>query len=156
KHVERKGLAGALPADHVVCLWDDDVTTPPPTAALDLATKGLEVAQLLAAQTRAPRVWWMTRGAQAVEPGERPWIAGSCLWGLGRTLREEHPELGCSLVDLPPGEGADLAAFAELAIADAEQETAWRAGRRLSARLERAPGAPQGDGGTRALRTDGT
>jgi acyl transferase domain-containing protein/acyl carrier protein len=84
-------------------------------------------------------------------------VAAATLWGIGRTLPLEHPELDVSLVDLPPGpealEAAVDAALGELAIDDAEREVAWRGGRRHAARLERVPA---GTGTPRALGTGGT
>ena len=54
--------------------------------------------------------WWITRGVQAV-PGraaERACWPGAAIWGLVRTLWEEHPELDAHLVDAD-GSGAQAA-----------------------------------------------
>ncbi|HET8640600.1 MAG TPA: SDR family NAD(P)-dependent oxidoreductase [Pseudonocardiaceae bacterium] len=59
-----------------------------------------------AAWTEHPRLWLVTRGSQAVVPGDgAPSVIQAPLWGLGRTIQHEHPDLGCTRVDL----GADLA-----------------------------------------------
>jgi acyl transferase domain-containing protein/acyl carrier protein len=146
-HVDSTRVRDALPAEHVVYLCDrvDD--------ALGVATEGLELAQLLAAHTPAPRVWWMTRGATSTDARELPRIGAAALWGLARTAMHEHPELRSVLVDLPAGEGAVEAVLAELATTDGETELAWRGGRRFAARLERAT---DGECTGRALRTEGT
>ena len=47
-------------------------------------------------------VWLVTRGAQPVLDDDRVSPAQSCLWGFGRVLALEHPELWGGLVDLPP------------------------------------------------------
>nr|WP_228038135.1 type I polyketide synthase [Nodosilinea sp. LEGE 06152] len=49
-----------------------------------------------------PKLWLVTQGAQSVETSDA--ITSSqqaVLWGLGRTLRLEHPELWGGLIDLP-------------------------------------------------------
>ena len=51
-----------------------------------------------------PRLWLITRGAQAA--GEEPSplsVAQSPLWGLGRVIAQEHPTFWGGLVDLEPG-----------------------------------------------------
>ena len=51
----------------------------------------------------APRLWLVTRGAQAV--GDRPMplsLAQSPVWGLARVIAAEHPTLGCTRIDLDP------------------------------------------------------
>ena len=50
-----------------------------------------------------PRLWLVTQGAQSVQTND-PMVAPpqATLWGLGRTLRLEHPELWGGLIDLPP------------------------------------------------------
>ncbi|MFG1954455.1 SDR family NAD(P)-dependent oxidoreductase [Micromonospora sp. NPDC048830] len=53
-----------------------------------------------------PRLWLVTRDSQAVVPTDRvPAVLQAPLWGLGRTIQHEHPDLHCTRVDL----GADLA-----------------------------------------------
>jgi hypothetical protein len=59
------------------------------------------------------------------------------LWGFGRTLALEHPQLRGGLIDLddrPPEEAAVLLA-AELLQPDGEDQIAWRDWQRLTARL---------------------
>jgi acyl transferase domain-containing protein/acyl carrier protein len=49
-----------------------------------------------------PRLWLVTGGVQQVTP-ERPEtmsIAQAPLWGLGRVIAQEHPELQCVCIDL--------------------------------------------------------
>jgi acyl transferase domain-containing protein/nucleoside-diphosphate-sugar epimerase/acyl carrier protein len=63
----------------------------------------------------ACRIWLVTAGAQAVGAGsgdrEAPLaVAQAPLWGAGRVLAREHPELWGGLVDLAPGEVEALAA----------------------------------------------
>ncbi|HTN88727.1 MAG TPA: type I polyketide synthase, partial [Sorangium sp.] len=100
-------------------------------------------AALRSGQRDVPRVWLVTRGAQAVEDGEDVSPAAALLWGFARTASTEHPELGCTRVDLGAGAArADLdaeveALAAELRVDGREDEIAYRAGERFVARLVR-------------------
>lgn len=50
-----------------------------------------------------PRLWFLTRGAATFADPERvspSALTGAPLWGFGRVLMNEHPELRCTLVDL--------------------------------------------------------
>ncbi|WP_449064971.1 KR prefix domain-containing protein [Planomonospora algeriensis] len=49
----------------------------------------------------APRLWLVTSAAQAPEGTEDVDPGQTAVWGLGRVVPYEHPELRCSLVDLP-------------------------------------------------------
>jgi myxalamid-type polyketide synthase MxaE and MxaD len=126
---------------------------PAPTACQD----GLRVLQTLLGmgEARPPRVWLVTKGAQPVGPGAASAPLASALWGLGRVLGEEHPEMWGGLVDLDPtGSPEEDAAnlLAELRRADDEAEAAYRRGRRHIPRLVRSG---QGVAGTPfALRPD--
>ncbi|MGK4000892.1 type I polyketide synthase [Sorangium sp. So ce1024] len=120
-----------------------------------------------------PPVWLVTRGAQpagaqAAGAGGPPLsVAQAPLWGLGRTLAMEHPELGCTRVDLDPAWAADDAARALLgaiAAGGGEDQIALRADGRYVARLARsafaacAAAARRGGGGGPArpiVRADG-
>lgn len=89
---------------------------------------------------RAP-LWLVTRGAQAVGEGERPAIVEAPLWGFGRILAIEHPELMGGLVDLDPAGGADEAdvLLGEILNPDEDRQIAVRKGMRHVARLEPQP-----------------
>jgi NAD(P)-dependent dehydrogenase (short-subunit alcohol dehydrogenase family)/acyl carrier protein len=109
-----------------------------PEAATSQLQSALYVAQAAARQTAAapPRLWFVTRQAQATGNEELE-LSGSPLWGFGRTLALEHPQLRGGLIDLddrPPEEAAVLLA-AELLQPDGEDQIAWRDWQRLTARL---------------------
>jgi acyl transferase domain-containing protein len=109
----------------------------------------LATVQALARQgaSDAPRLWLVTRGAQAVAAGPIAIaqavavgpiaIAQAPLIGLGRVIAVEHPELRCTRVDLDPARPAgELAALvAELAGDGADEEVALRGETRHVARL---------------------
>jgi acyl carrier protein len=88
--------------------------------------------------TAPPPLWLVTRGAHRVPGDEHPGDpAAGALWGLGRVLALEHPELWGGLVDLPaeprPGDAETL--LAHLAAPEGEDQTVLRGSRRLRARL---------------------
>lgn len=106
-----------------------------------------DVVRELAETSSGPaRLHLVTTGATAVDGcGGIPALAA--LRGLVRVLAYEHPELATTLVDLDPaGSPRDNAehVLAELGRGRgrAEDEVAWRGGRRLAARLVRAPAGP--------------
>jgi myxalamid-type polyketide synthase MxaB len=92
------------------------------------------------AQRAKQQVWLVTRGAQAV--GETPGalnLEQAPVWGLGRAIAVERPELRCRCVDLDPARPAhEVRELAdEILHAGAEDQVAWRGGARYVARLER-------------------
>ncbi len=121
--------------EHVVYLagTDGGATTFDDLSAL------LTLAGALVRGARAPRLWVVTRGGQAVA-GEcvDPWQA--TLWGFGTALTAEHPELRTTLIDLAADAGVEdddaAALLAELADG-AERHIALRSGVRRVARLDR-------------------
>ena len=91
-------------------------------------------------------VWFVTRGAQVLEPdllgrafGE---LAGATLWGFGKAMSWEASHLQPRLIDLDPAAGTPAAPglAQELLFADSETLVAHRGGVRRAARLIR-PGA---------------
>jgi acyl transferase domain-containing protein/NAD(P)-dependent dehydrogenase (short-subunit alcohol dehydrogenase family)/acyl carrier protein len=87
-----------------------------------------------------PRLWLVTRGAQALGKRSCSSPTQAALWGMGRTIASEHPEWQCTRVDLDPGETAAAqaaAVYRELTNADFEEEIAFADRRRWTARLLR-------------------
>jgi len=81
-------------------------------------------------------VWLVTRGARAVDASAPlASLAQAPVWGLGRVIDLEHPELRCARVDLDPGdeEGGLALLFSELTGGGdtAGREVAFRRGVRL-------------------------
>jgi polyketide synthase 12/epothilone polyketide synthase D len=135
---EPSGLGAALEevseAAGVVCLWEAAADERMPDAAQRLAAEGLSVVKAMQRHGRV-RMWWVTTGAMPVASGDAVDVATAPVWGLGRTVMQELPELGCTLVDLEPGTEGIEAVMRELTAGDGENQVAWRAGRRLVARL---------------------
>jgi natural product biosynthesis luciferase-like monooxygenase protein len=93
-----------------------------------------------------PPVWLVTRGAQAVVPGDPVVAVGqAALWGLGRALAFEHPALWGGLVDLnPAASAAEIAAALRWAVEHRdEDEIAVRQDRLYAARLVQAETPPK-------------
>lgn len=105
----------------------------------------LHVVQLVAQLNEAekPRLWLVTRGAQAVIEGTAPRsVIQSLVWGFGRVVAEEQRELWGGLVDLSPQMAADEAAnwlWQQVQNRDGEDQVAFYEGQRYAARLVRAP-----------------
>ena len=100
---------------------------------------------------RAPaRTVWVTRGAVATADGDGvTGLAQSVLWGLARSARAEHPNLGLALLDL---DGSDRVAALRAAMAHPDEpELAYRAGELRAPRLIRARAAENA-----SLPSDGT
>jgi acyl transferase domain-containing protein len=110
----------------------------------------LDVLQAIqeAAVAQPPRLWLVTRGAQPAGDAAQPVaLAQSPLWGLGRVIAAEHPELACTRIDLDPqgpADEADLLAE-DLLFADREDQVAYRDGKRLAARLRPARSGAAGE-----------
>ncbi|HEX4446239.1 MAG TPA: acyltransferase domain-containing protein, partial [Polyangiaceae bacterium] len=129
----------ALAAEHLLCVWNG---AGGPGAAMRNATEGLALVRAVAGRTNPPRLWWVTHEAVAVTAGEAVALAASPIWGLGRTVALEHPELRCTLVDVSPGTSVADVVTRELAATDDENQVAWRGTQRHVARLVAAPAPP--------------
>jgi acyl transferase domain-containing protein len=87
---------------------------------------------------KPPRLWLVTRGAVAVGDSPLPLsLAQSPIWGLGRVVAAEHPELTCTRIDLDPQDhrGAAEQLIEELWSWQGEDQVAYRGGERRVARL---------------------
>ncbi|NVJ06369.1 SDR family NAD(P)-dependent oxidoreductase [Myxococcus sp. AM001] len=116
--------------------------------ATEVLVGAVRVLQALTQMKRAvpPRLWLVTRGAQATDARQHALaLAQAPLWGLGATLRHEHPELRCTLVDLDPAPAADTvhSLCTELRVLDGEDRIAWRDGARLAQRLQSLDVVPE-------------
>ncbi len=88
------------------------------------------------------RLWLLSRQAQAVVPEDagatRPTLAGAALWGFGRAIASEMPELWGGLIDVDPRpNAAGIAALAALVAhpGGEDQLAIRRGGQVLAARL---------------------
>lgn len=93
----------------LVQLWSLDVTDTLVDENIETAVRSSCAPTLLLVQiltklfSTPPALWLVTQGAQAV--GEPPTLAGlaqSPIWGMGKVIDLENPELQCVCVDLDP------------------------------------------------------
>jgi acyl transferase domain-containing protein/protein-L-isoaspartate O-methyltransferase len=144
-------LAKACLQSHteIVYLWGADIAEAKNTDATALAedlcanTLVRVIQTMMQPANRNARLWIATRGAQAT-PSFAPTLSGalqSLAWGVGRCLGIETPGQYRGLIDLDPALAPDAAAtqlLAELLADDVEDQTAYRNGERLVARLQHA------------------
>jgi len=125
----REEFDGAI--DHVVLLAGKDAPDDnwPAIEALNLV-------QVLACVSPAPRLYCVTRGGAPVD-GLSGALDGhpahAALWGLGRVVMNEYPGLGCTLIDLPkrePSQALVEAMADELLFPDGESEVVLNVGGR--------------------------
>jgi acyl transferase domain-containing protein/acyl carrier protein len=141
-------LKGPLPWRGVVHLWGLD------TASIGSSGIG-EDSQLIGFGTalhlvqaflrlafpECPRLYLVTRSVQPAGDAPPTTPDHATLWGLGRVIRQEHPEFRCVLIDLEAVNVVDELAMlaAELSSSDEEDEIALRSSGRYVARLTRQP-----------------
>ena len=134
----------------IVHLWGTDHLSESPSAAeLDRAQRlgcGAILHALHALSAVEPpssaRLWVVTRGTQAADISTTvPRIAQAALWGLGRVIGLENPEVWGGMVDLQPIAGEAEVELLSTAIRrpNAEKALAVRQGKRLVPRLIRCP-----------------
>ncbi|WP_394836994.1 SDR family NAD(P)-dependent oxidoreductase [Pendulispora rubella] len=139
--VLRESFGSGPPPAGVVHLWGLDATGVEQTVGT-----AQDLAQALSRQgwRDAPRLWLITRGAQAVGTSILPPVSPvqASLWGAGRTIALEHPRLGCTRIDLPAAsteEETAIRLLRELTGADRETDIALRADGRYVARMVQTP-----------------
>jgi acyl transferase domain-containing protein/acyl carrier protein len=89
-------------------------------------------------EARPPRLYVVTRGAQAVTAGDEINLDQAGLRGLLRSIGDEHPALAPTQIDIDTHTGAGSVAQ-EILSGSAEDETAWRHGNWYAARLRKTP-----------------
>ena len=87
-----------------------------------------------------PNLWLVTCGSQAVPLNNSiiPGVAQSSLWGMGKVIGLEHPELNCTCIDLDSEDTVDARVdglFNEIWSEDKEDQVAMRRESRYVARL---------------------
>jgi phthiocerol/phenolphthiocerol synthesis type-I polyketide synthase B len=99
--------------------------------------------------SQPPRLFLLTRNAQPVVEGDRANPIHAVLWGLGRTLALEHPEIWGGVIDVDESVPTALAAryvVDEANSGDAEDQVVYRAGIRRVPRLQRGYPPPATSG----------
>jgi len=139
----REALAGAGakpvdsgPLDGVVLVFEEGEEA---LGAFAATRRVVDLAREVLAETSAPAVVVVTRGAQAVLDGEVPDLATSSVWGAGRVWRSERWQDDVRLIDVSPA--LDPSELAETVLpylaAAADPELALRRGSAYRPRLVR-------------------
>ena len=137
----------------IIHLWSLDAAP-----AIETTVASLETAQTFgcdsvlylvqqiasARSSELPRLWLVTRGAQAASQQVGPLaVAQAPLWGLGRVIAQEHPALWGGLIDLDPEGVLPTDAATQLwqwiTTPSQDNQVAFRQGERYVARLARRP-----------------
>jgi acyl transferase domain-containing protein/NADPH:quinone reductase-like Zn-dependent oxidoreductase/ubiquinone/menaquinone biosynthesis C-methylase UbiE len=108
----------------------------------NISGSALFITQALARTRKqlADGLWLVTRGVHRIQPAGdlfSPSPAPATLWGLGKVIVQEHPELSCVCLDLEPGGSRQEAGLLVKAIRThaAEDQIALRAGSYYAPRL---------------------
>jgi 8-amino-7-oxononanoate synthase len=140
-------LSGESSLAGVVHLWSLAESPEPPSSTADLNASQLQgcgsalhLVQALgqASFSESPRLWLVTQGAQSMGAADpTPQMQQSSLWGLGRTIALEYPDLHCVRLDLDSSPNNWDAIMTDLRWPDGEDQIAYRQGDRHVARLVR-------------------
>ncbi len=147
----------------IIHLWS--LAIPPASTARE-TIEGLgcnSVLYLVQALTKRiaamPRLWLVTRGVQSIHANEPIAVEQSPLWGLGKVISFEVPELKCVRIDLD-SQASNAATLPlllqQFSIDDAEDQIAFRAGARYVLRLLPFTLSTSAYSSTLSLRADGT
>lgn len=131
----------------IIYLWgtlaasvDDNMTKLAPGTA-EIGVLHLLQTMTTMRRTTLPRIWLVTSDVHAIEEQE-PTVAllQAPLWGLGRVMAYEHPDLHTTLIDIDHDSlaGPAEALFQEIWSNDGEDEVALRGERRYVARITHA------------------
>ena len=94
-------------------------------------------------ESKSPRLWIVTRGAQSMgRDGENlSGVSQSPLWGMGKVIFLEHPELKCTCIDLDADvsvEERGESLWKEVRSGEEENQVVLRGGERYVSRLVRS------------------
>ncbi len=139
-HNDEQKLKGIVHLWSLDLKWEDDASA---EAILNNQVFSTESVLLLTQSMAAtgamdlPALWLITDRAQAVDSREIPNPAAAPLWGLGRVIGLDHPDMICKRVDVDTKENEGLwnALAVELAENETEDQIALRGPARYAARL---------------------
>lgn len=159
--IEAEQLKGGMPSSTtagVVFLAEADAgstqegSRDPVISCVQSCDRALSLIRILVsgATERAPQLVVVTTGAQAVIDGDSPVLEQAPLWGMIRTLANEHPELRSRLIDLSAApSGEEVAALARELVTRSEDQVALRDAARLLPRLRPMPATGAAKGAVR-------
>ncbi|MBU6350103.1 MAG: SDR family NAD(P)-dependent oxidoreductase [Chloroflexi bacterium] len=147
-----QALLATLPDLHgVVHLWGIAPSLTHPDSPAETTRQGcstlLHLTQALLQRQRPPKLWLVTQAAQAATADDHvEGFAQAPLWGMGKVISLEHPELGLVCIDLdatrPAAQAAALCAEMTDDPLAPETQVALRQNRRYVARLQHYPPPP--------------
>jgi len=122
----------------ITCQWSDETTLDSLKGEMNrYSAEVLHLAQAIAASEHKPTLWLVTESAQAL--GDAPHgFSLATMWGWGRVIALEHPEIWGGLIDLDMRDAPYVSAaeiFTEITQPDGEDQIVWREGMRYVARL---------------------
>ncbi|ACB52427.1 probable polyketide synthase [Crocosphaera subtropica ATCC 51142] len=135
---------------HIIYVGSLDTPDPSKLSLQDLekaskigCSQLLTLVQTLAHLSHPPSLFIVTRGAVSTKTEEPlPGLAQASLWGLGKVINLEYPQLNCRCIDLDPeisSEKQIQALIREIELEDQEPQIALRNNKRQVARLVRYP-----------------
>lgn len=132
----------------ILCCWDESHNNSIPRLAEICTVAALNVVQSIVRAGLSTKLFFVTNRGVALGAGEALALTQSPLWGFGRVVRNEHPDLGCKLIDIDAATNDSW--LCELMAADDEPEVVWRNEKRFVARLVKATSTrglriPEGD-----------
>ncbi|MDJ0620297.1 MAG: SDR family NAD(P)-dependent oxidoreductase [Calothrix sp. MO_192.B10] len=100
----------------------------------------LHLVQALTKTNLSPRLWLVTQLTQPVSKSAPIQVQQAPLWGLGKAIALEHPELHCTCLDLDRSDTQTAASvkalYRELLSTEREDQVVYREGVRYLARLQ--------------------
>jgi acyl transferase domain-containing protein/acyl carrier protein len=136
---------GGRPIQRVVNFWSLDLPNEIDLVALHTMERAsltgtLRLVQWLSRRRSAVRLHLITRGANAVQAGDRLEPMQTPLWGFGKVIGLELPQIWGGLIDLPieaDGETVSIDGLVAELATNQEELVAFRSNRRYVARLTR-------------------
>jgi len=143
-------LWAETPLRGVVYAWPSDLARAP----ADELMRVVRLARTLARLDAPPRLWLLTRDAASAGGSAPDSPFPALLWGLGRSLFLEYPQLKGGMIDAAAGPELALELlWADSEGAEGEDAVVLRGGKRYLARLE--AGAPSSAAEPVRLKADG-
>lgn len=122
----------------ITCQWSDETTLDSLKGEMNrYSAEILHLAQALAESEHQSTLWLVTESAQALDAAPHGFSLAT-MWGWGRVIALEHPEIWGGLIDLDMRDAPYVSAaeiFTEITQPDGEDQIAWREGKRYVARL---------------------
>lgn len=124
--------------DNIINCWSLDTKNQKLEQAIETSCRSTLylIQNLLKQKAQLHSLWLVTQGLQNINEKENREISQSTLWGLGKTIRLEYPELNCKLVDLDAKTDNAAQLWQEITQKpSSETQISWQGDTRYVARL---------------------